>query len=46
MGIITALLKSLKILVDFLVVTTVSLNRWQYHMWSSDGRDWCSFKTV
>jgi len=32
MGIITALLKSLKILVDFLVVTTVSLNRWQYHM--------------
>jgi hypothetical protein len=28
---------------DFLIVATVSLDRWQYHIWFKYGRNWCVY---
>jgi len=43
MGLDTTSLKLLNVCSDFLIVATVALDRWQYHIWFRYGRNWCVF---
>ena len=46
MRLTTTSVKFLTILDHFLVVATVSVDRWHHHSWFYNGRDWCALNTM